>query len=295
MKTNRAGKLEYFGMVNVLSEAYMWPRRGNELRNLKKGRMKLFPLSICLFLAALVSAMGASFDHSHGKLETVLKKHVAGGLVDYAGLKVDSAGLNSYLDDLATVAEADFRSWTEPQQLAYLINLYNAATLKLIVDNYPLTSIKKVGNFLKGPWKQPVVRLHGKMTDLDSIEHKILRQDYQEPRIHFALVCAALGCPPLRAEAFTAEKLDAQLEDQGRRFLNDTTKNSVDVKKHVLYLSPIFKWFSDDFARKGKTVPQFVTPYFAEPAASELKQGDFRIAYTDYDWSLNDRKQKPAQ
>src|SRR5687768_3343772 len=153
---------------------------------------------------------GADFDHSHAVFDKVLKAHVKDGLVNYTALKANPTDLNKYLDQLAAVSQSDFKKWNEKQQLAFLINLYNAATLRLIIDHYPTTSIRKIGSLLKGPWKQPVVRWQGKTTDLDTIEHKILRRQYKEPRIHFALVCAALGCPTLRNEPYLPTKLDEQ-------------------------------------------------------------------------------------
>ena len=153
------------------------------------------------------------------------------------------------------MTEVEFNRWTQPQQLAFLINLYDAATLKLIVEHYPVKSIKDIGNFFKGPWKQEVVPLLGKTVTLDYLEHGVLRKKYAEPRIHFAIVCAAKGCPPLRAEAFVADRLNEQLDDQGRVFLGPKEKNRWDTHARVLYLSPIFKWFSEDFERNPAPSP----------------------------------------
>ena len=139
-----------------------------------------------------------TFDQSHSRFDRVLKKFVKDGLVDYAGLKANPGELRRYLDELSTPSEMDFGRWMEKEQLAFLINLYNATTLRLIVDHYPVKSIKDIGNLWKGPWDQPVVRLFGRKVTLNTIEHDILRKNYEEPRIHFALVCAARGCPPLR-------------------------------------------------------------------------------------------------
>ena len=246
----------------------------------------------CIFLLPLLGgftlAQATAFDHSHAPFDKVLQRFLHHGLVDYAGLKSDPRDLAVYLDQLAAVSQAEFQKWTEPQQLAFLINLYNATTLQLILDHYPTTSIKKIGNVVRGPWDQPIVRLFGETTTLDRVEHKILRKNYAEPRVHFALVCAALGCPVLREETYTAEKLDRQLTDQGRRFLGNAQKNRVDAKARVVYLSPIFKWFSEDFEKKSGSVLKFVQLYFPPEAQAALEQGSFKIRYTDYDWSLND-------
>ena len=243
-----------------------------------------------LLLTALLGfarvAPAADFDHSHALLDKVLKAHVKDALVNYPALKASPKDLNAYLDQLAAVTEADFQKWPEQQQLAFLMNLYNAATLRLIIDNYPIASIKKIGGLLSGPWKQEVVRLFGQTTTLEHLEHQILRKKYTEPRVHFAIVCAAKGCPPLRAEAFVADKLDAQLDEQGRIFLGTKEKNRVEAGTRTLYLSPIFKWFSEDFEKKSGTVVKFVTPFFTADDQKTLR-ADWKISYTDYDWSLN--------
>jgi len=230
----------------------------------------------------------AEFDHSHQPYAHVLKKSVKDSLVNYGALKSDHKDLNTYLDQLAGVPEKDFKKWSRSQQLSFLINLYNAQTLQLIINHYPLKSIKDIGNFLKGPWDQPVVRLFGKEITLNKLEHELLRKEYQEPRLHFVLVCAALGCPPLQEEPYLPDKLEQQFEDQGKRFLANRHKNSVNVHEHVIYLSPIFRWFEDDFVNKSGSVLAFVQPYFPLETTRALLKGGFKIRYTDYNWSLND-------
>lgn len=244
-----------------------------------------------LFLAfSLLTGSAHAFDHSHAALTGILKKVVSDKLVDYESLKEDPAALNAYLGSLAAVPKSEFDSWSESQQLAFLINLYNAATLDLIVDHYPVTSIKKIGNVFKGPWKQEGVDLFGEKTTLDHVEHGIIRQQHDDPRVHFALVCAALGCPPLREEAFTAATLNAQLDDQGRIFLNNSGKNRVDAEAGVLYLSPIFDWFAGDFTKGGESIAEWVAPYFGSKSdRAAAAGGKLTVKYTDYDWSLNDR------
>ncbi len=226
-------------------------------------------------------------DHKHATFTAVLKRHVKDENVDYAGLKKDSGELNAYLDALAAVPEAAFKKWEQKQQMAFLINLYNAATLKLVIDHYPVKSIKDIGNVVKGPWKQEVVRLFGKLETLDHIEHDLLRPKYQDPRVHFAVNCASIGCPALRAEAFQAAKLDAQLDEQARAFLQDRTKNYLDPKNKTLHLSSIFDWFKEDFTTKSGTVEKFIAPYFNEADRQVIEQGGLKIKSTDYDWKLN--------
>lgn len=229
------------------------------------------------------------FDHSHASFTKVLQKHVEGEAVDYAGLKQYPGALNNYLDALAAVPEKDFEGWRRHQQMAFLINLYNAATLKLVIDHYPIRSIKNIGGILKGPWKQKVVRLFGETVSLDYVEHGLVRPNYGEPRIHFAVNCASIGCPALRPEAFQASKLDTQLDEQARGFLRDPSKNRLDADKGVLHLSPIFDWFEEDFTGKSGSVAKFVTPYFPKAQQATIAKGGLRIRHTDYDWGLNKR------
>ncbi|MGH7958807.1 MAG: DUF547 domain-containing protein [Opitutaceae bacterium] len=254
-------------------------------------------MGLVVAVAAGVRAAPA-FDQTHAAFDQVLKQHVRDGWVNYTAIKAAPQPLNAYLDTLAAVPEADFKTWPEKDRLAFLFNLYNAATLKLIVDHYPIASIKKIGGFFNfgglgdGPWKQKIVRLFGQITTLDHVEHGIIRKDYAEARAHFALVCAARGCPPLRAEAFVGAKLDTQLDEQGRIFLGQAEKNRVDAPTRVLHLSPIFKWFAGDFEAAAGSVEKFVTPFLPEPARRALAAGDCKIRYTDYDWSLNDAAKK---
>lgn len=234
-------------------------------------------------------SFAAEFDHTHTRYGDVLKKYVQNGRVDYAALKADRLTLDVYLNKTAAVSEEEFEKWTLEQRLSFLINLYNAQTLALVIDHYPVASIKKIGTFFKGPWDQPVVRLFGKTLTLGTLEHDILRKQYQEPLIHFALVCAARGCPTLREEPYVPDQLQKQLEDQARIFLSDKNKNSLDAAKGVIYLSPIFKWFEADFVKKSGSVLSFIEPYLPK-APSDL--ASYGIRYTGYDWSLNDDEQK---
>lgn len=230
---------------------------------------------------------GGEFDHEHQGFDALLRSHVKAERVDYKSLKADPSDLNAYLGQLAAVSESEFQKWSENQQLAMLINLYNAATLKLIIDHYPVNSIKDIGGFFQKPWSIKSLTLFGEPTTLKHVEHGILRKNYSEPRIHFAIVCAAKGCPALRPGAFTAEQLDSQLTEQGEKFLRDREKNRVDASSQTVYLSEIFDWFEKDF-EKGGSVIDFVKPYFSTADANSLNN-DFKIKYTDYDWSLNEQ------
>ncbi len=225
-------------------------------------------------------------DHTHAAFTTLLAQSVKNDKVDYAGLKKNRAPLNAYVDSLAAVPESEFKSWDKKQQMAYLINTYNAVTLKLVADHYPVKSIRDIGGE-KGPWKQPVVRLFGKNQTLDHLEHDLLRPNYKEPRVHFAVNCASIGCPALRAEAFQATKLDAQMDEQARLFLRDATKNKVDVKNNTLHLSEIFDWFKADFVEKSGSLEKFIAPYVNDADRESLQKGAFAVKHMKYDWTLN--------
>jgi len=247
----------------------------------------LILFAVALSCAALASPVtAADFDQSHSLLDRVLKQYVKNARVDYAALQAQPQDLNRYLDQVATVGKTEFKQWSGPQQIAFLSNAYNASTLRLIIENYPLKSIKDIGGWFSGPWDQPVVKLFGETITLNTLEHKVLRVDYAEPRIHFALVCAAIGCPPLRGEAFVGTRLEEQLVDQAKQFLSESTKNRVDAANRTVYLSPIFKWYGGDFEKKSGSVLAALKPYW--PGKAVTPDG-FKISYTDYDWSLNEQ------
>lgn len=236
-----------------------------------------------------VSAPQQEIDQSHAAFTAVLKSHLKDNKVDYAGLKKNPGELTAYLDTLAAVPESAFNKWDKDQQMAFLINLYNAATLKLIIDHYPLKSIKDIGSVMKGPWKQEVVRLFGKVQTLDHIENALLRAKYKDPRVHFAVNCASIGCPSLRPEAFQGAKLDTQFEEQGRAFLRDSSKNYLDAQNKTLYLSQIFDWFKGDFTGKSGTVEKFIAPYVTNADRKVIEQGGLSIKNTKYNWNLNNQ------
>lgn len=245
----------------------------------------LFHLSLATII--LAASPARAFDHSHASFTQILSSHVRGENFDYAKLSKNPDALGAYLDGLAKVGKSDFNGWQKNEQMAYLINLYNAATLKLVIDHYPVKSIKDIGGLLGSPWKKKVVSLFGEKVTLDHIEHDLLRPKFNEPRIHFAVNCASIGCPPLRNEAFRAADLETQFEEQALAFLRDTSKNLFDAKTKTLRLSPIFDWFKEDFVKKSGSVGKFVAPYFTEKERAVIRGGGINIKHTDYDWSLN--------
>ncbi len=243
--------------------------------------------AILLFHIPLYASAQTSpslFDQSHSAYEKILSQYVSDGTVDYKGIKSNPFELKNYLNQTSAITKEVFDSWTGEQQLAFLINVYNAETLDLVQENYPLASIKDIAKDAGGPWEQPVVQIFGEELTLNALEHEIIRKNYPEPRVHFALVCAAKGCPALINKPYLGPALEGQLESQTQAFLTDTQKNSIDTETKTLRLSPIFDWFSKDFVKESGSVISFVNPYMDEKAGP-----DFKIEYTNYDWSLNDK------
>lgn len=217
---------------------------------------------------SIIKSMG------HQKWNTLLQKHVSvNGKVDYVGFKKDIKSLKVYLDELS--ANVPQKSWTKNAILAYWINAYNAFTVKLILDNYPVKSIKDI----KDPWGKKFFTLGTKAYSLEEIEHQILRK-MNEPRIHFAINCASFSCPKLANQAYTSENLDKQLETAAKTFVNDKTKNMITPEK--IEVSKIFDWFSGDFKTNG-TLIDFLNTYSNVKINSNAK-----IRYKDYNWSLNE-------
>ncbi len=213
-----------------------------------------------------------AFDHAI--FNDLLKKHVSSdGNVNYDGFKSDSKTLERYIDLLKTHQPID--SWTKEDKMAYWINAYNALTIDLILRNYPTKSIKDI----KDPWDQRLWQLGEKLYNLNDIEHEILRK-MNEPRIHFAIVCASVSCPKLQNEAFTALNLEEQLTNATKDFLTDTSKN--ELSENNIKLSKIFKWFKKDFEQNGSLIDFF--NQYSEVSISNGAKKSFK----DYNWDLND-------
>ena len=267
-----------------------------------------------LLLALPLGSVEAQFDHEHQAWTALLQKHVVlidGGKaseVRYAEFQKDRAQLKSYAETLAKVDEKEFGGWSRNQQLAFLINAYNAATVEKILTRYPnIKSIWDFGKIFGNPFKDKFFTLLGRELSLDMIEHETLRKPgaYNEPRVHFAVNCASVGCPMLREEPYVAERLDAQLEEQTRRFLSDHSRNRYNAANNALEVSEIFKWFSEDWisgyrgfdgkAPAMQSREQFFAKYAAlladQPAhRNAVSEHKAAIRHLDYDWSLNDVK-----
>ena len=217
----------------------------------------------------------------HDDWTFLVNKHVlANGRVNYKDFAKDENLLDLYLTKLSNNPPG--KSWSENDKIAYWVNAYNAFTIKLILDHYPVKSIKDIASglpMINSPWDIKFFEIGGIDFDLNTIEHQILRKHFDEPRIHFAINCASFSCPDVRKEAFEGEKLDQQLAEQARLFLNNSDKNNVTKDRNQL--SPIFSWFESDFRKYG-SIAEFVSLHHEGFSTNN------KIEYLDYDWSLNE-------
>ena len=237
-----------------------------------------------LVLVFLLLITTPVFGFDHGQWDALLKKNVVliegGKASQFRYGDVDRKALQAYLASLSQVEEKQFKSWSREEQMAFLINAYNAHTVEKILTRYPgIRSIWDFGKVFGNPFKDEFFTLLGRRMSLDGIEHGLLRKNYREPRVHYAVNCASVGCPMLREEAYLAARLDRQLEEQAVRFLSDRSRNR--FRDGRLEVSKIFDWFKEDFEPRPA--------YFARYAASlGYKGGEVPITFLDYDWSLND-------
>ncbi|WP_028584888.1 DUF547 domain-containing protein [Desulfogranum mediterraneum] len=252
-------------------------------------------------LHSLVSQATAAVDHS--PWDRLLNTHVRvldqgrATQVDYSGFSRDRQQLTAYLHQLQGLSREAFEHLSAPEQLAFLINAYNAWTVELILSRYPdLRSIRELGSFFQSPWKKAFIPLLGKKRSLDEIEHELIRGNgrYREPRIHFAVNCASIGCPALQAAAYQGARLEEQLEESTRLFLQDRSRNR--FRQGILELSAIFRWYRSDFEqgwRGADSLGQFLALYASELGLSpgeqsRLAAGELPLRFLDYDWHLND-------
>ncbi len=251
---------------------------------------QLLPV-LTLVLCLKVAPAAATEPHGpeHGLFSAVLTDHVHDGRVDYPAIKKDPR----FSDYLSQIESADTSAWSRAEQLAYWINVYNAQTIRIICDRYPLKSMMNKAAYALGRslFQRKLIRLRGKKVSLNHIENNIVRP-FGEPRVHFALVCGARGCPPLRAEAYLGSRLDAQLSDQVQRFLRQADKNRFDFSSQPprAVLSPIFDWFKGDFEAHAPTILAYIADYLPSDTSTLVRKNLSQIVinYTDYDWRLND-------
>ena len=222
---------------------------------------------------------------SHEKWDQLLQHHVdAEGIVNYKGFIQDSSELNAYLQ-LLSLSPPNKKKWSREERMAFWINAYNAFTVKLIIDNYPVASIKDIGAkvqipFVNTPWDIKFITIGDEKLDLNNIEHKKLRKVFDDPRVHFCVVCASKSCPKLLNKAFKADILDEQMDQQARDFLANDFRNQVEPNK--LVISKIFSWYSMDFPKKAKFI-EFLNQY----APTKINP-DATIDYLHYNWNLNE-------
>ncbi len=262
--------------------------------------MKILLLSsLFCFFSNMTFAETASFDHSYAAWNKVLAeagvKSDKTTKVKYFELVKNPANLSVFIKEVESVTSAQYGAWNEKQKLAFLFNSYNALTVKLIVQELTkdknLKSIKKIGAVFTSAWKMKFFKLFGKESFLDEIEQDIARPNFDEPRMHFAFNCASISCPSLQLTAFTADKLDEQLEAAAQNFLSDSSRNELNKSKYTLALSSIFKWYKEDFEKSKKLGPlkKFLLARFpfTEDEKKQFAADKYDIKYLDYNWNLN--------
>jgi hypothetical protein len=237
------------------------------------------------------------FDSTYSSLADVLSNYVVGELFDYSSLKNNRAEIDKFVGQLAGLTKEDYYKMTADEQKAMWINAYNGITLRSIIDSYPVKSIKDI----KGVWDKTKWSVAGQEVTLDQIEHKILRVEFLDGRIHFAVNCASIGCPPLLDKPFIAETLEQQLDEVTTLFVNHPIRNIIDIEKSKINTTKIFKWFGDDFSSKYTTdefyhlnpkeraVLNFIFTYIDESSIDKIdRSAKWKIDYASYDWGLND-------
>lgn len=262
-----------------------------------------------LTLTTSILPVGANMANDiYASWDSDLNKYVdRDGYVNYRSWKVNRSGLDSFLASVSKISAEDYSQMSKEQKLALWINLYNAGTIKQILDHYP---IHKTGlNFypdssirqIDGVWDKYKLQAAGKQVSLSDIENKILRADFKEPLIHFAINCASHGCPKILNRSYKSETVYKEMEASAHGFVNDTNKNRIDIKKQKLELSRIFEWFGDDFKERygGKgiagrsnresAVLNFLLKHVDIPHREMIRSNQFALSYRPYDWSLNEQ------
>lgn len=241
-----------------------------------------------LILGIVITVYAAEENDPNTIYDRILKQYVTeDGMVDYKALKRDKE-FEEYREYLSTIDPDTLPS--DKHRLAFWINTYNAFVLKGVLEEYPTKSVLDVGwiphsFFIRKKFKTK----QGKIT-LREIENEKLREAFHEPRIHFAISCASMSCPKLRTEAYRIEKLEQQLDDQARFFLNNKKKNYLDKENKILYLSSIFTWYEEDFVKKGEKIEEYAAKYLNQDDAEFIRDNKVTVKYLDYDWGLNEQK-----
>jgi hypothetical protein len=258
--------------------------------------MKIVFLSTLLCLSFNIT-FAQSVDDQHSLFTQILQDNVSNGLVKYSKLK-DDGRLDKYIERLENTNPQKIVN--EKNRLAFWINAYNAFTLKFIIDEYPVKSINDLhwGGLYLGSllgttiWDDEKIDINGDELSLNNIEHNIIRKKFNEEKIHFALVCASISCPPLLNEAYEGSKLDKQLNEQAESFFNDVTKNKFDKKTRTASLSKILSWYENDFGENEQEMLNYIARFIDKEIAEDIKTNLLKwdIKYLSYNWDLNEYK-----
>jgi len=260
---------------------------------------KIMLSAIILASMGMMREARAAYDHQYTHWQEVLRVYTHKGRVNYKSLKENDSELKASIQAIEGASKTDFESFNIKQKKAFWINAYNMSVIKTIIDNYPIKrgfSFKTIAfpsnsiQQITHVWDKLVLHVLSQDLSLNGIENKILRPEFKDPRIHFAIVCASIGCPVIKSEAYTAEKLDQQLSDQIRLFFSDPSKARYDKTKDVLYLSPIFKWFKTDFDQAGGAIA-FIKNHAPEGLFDGISDRT-QIQWLGYDWKLNEEYAK---
>lgn len=249
------------------------------------------------YFFAIILLSSIATAQTHSIFTNILQMHVKNGLVDYKNLKKD-ARLGEYINLISQINPDTIRNGNDA--LAFWINAYNAYTLKIICDNYPIESINDlhtggqiIGHVLGTTvWDKKLVTINGKETTLNFLEHDVIRKKFKEPRIHFALVCAAFSCPPLRNEAFEGFLINSQLKDQAIQFFNDKTKNKFEMTSKTAAISKILDWYESDFGKNDEEIIKYISQFLSDGLKLSMQKNPERwqIKYLPYSWDLNEAK-----
>ncbi|NIW78473.1 MAG: DUF547 domain-containing protein [Calditrichae bacterium] len=261
-------------------------------RNHHPGRKMTFLLLIGIFFLSL-KLFGQTFepgtDNIHKVYHQLLQTYVVGKSFDYETISKNQQDLDKLFRYVDKLESFDPKDWEQQKALAYWINLYNAATLELVLQHYPVESIKDIGGFLSSPWDKDVVKVAGQDLTLNEIEHDIIRGQFSDARIHFALNCASIGCPPLLNFTYTGKQLDEQLDYACRNALND--ERWVKISDDEIQVTKIFDWYRGDFEKYSGSVREFISQYRSKDA--EIIMDENRdLEYMDYNWDLNKVKKE---
>jgi len=271
--------------------------------------MKFLSIIFLTFILVFVDSQGITSSFDHTNFDNLLQKNVKNGLVNYKALSSNKAKLSVYLQQLEQVNPNEFKNWSENEQMAFWINAYNAITLEAILQNYPIkygslilrarfpqNSIRQI----KKVWDKVYTKVMGKELTLNQIEHEILRKKFHDPRIHFVIVCASIGCPKLESRAFYADDLAQRLEQAAQNFITDAKHVRLNKKENILHLSSIFQWYLTDFTtsdnsfktyhKKERGILNFIVKRLSETEREFILTNQPKIKYLKYDWTLNEQK-----